>query len=293
MLKWWSKPFLMLMIAAGCAQSSAGELAAELQAASRGGRYVQPGQAELLEAERLFEELLRGEPRLDLPQAWARLGFRLERVELHGQVFQVLHEDAMRRQGRGFYLFRSDSVSATVLQAPHSFKDEGTRQIVLDLFLAEPRRAAAWNTVPRHYAEAGQEVDADLAHLEASYFTAFARAFARVLPAGHLIQVHGFSDDKRRTWGGRGADAVVSSGTAIPGRTVSTLSACLRAGLIPGSRIYPVEVRELGATTNAVGAALRAAGHDGFVHVELDRQRREMLLRDAASLVRLSQCLPD
>ena len=54
---------------------------------------------------------------------------------------------------------------------------------------------------------------------------------------------------------------VYSSGRQIPTPAVLAMGKCLKQRLPGPARIYPHDVLELGATTNAIGRALMQLGH--------------------------------
>lgn len=258
-----------------------------LAQASSGGHYIPPAGAELDAARGLFAELLRAPeqtPRAD-PRS---LGLS---VAATPRGFVVLHERAEDKRGRGLLALRPPPAAPLMLQMPHSFKDELTREIGLRLFVEGGAAAALWNTVPRQYARDGVEIDADMAHLTGTYFQAASEAWAELHPRSFVLQLHGFEQKKRRSEAGRAADAVLSSG-GVPTPEVLRLARCLRQSLAPALRVYPTEIRELGGTTNSIGQALRARGYAGFVHLELSRPLRERLARDVDARARLLECLP-
>lgn len=280
----------ILLTAAG-SQVQAGSLPDMLKSSSRNGAYVAPTAFEVQQAEALFQRCFAKCDDQAVIQGWQQLGFEVLQAEHGGQLLTVIREKSDARQGRGFYVFYPESNGSTVLEAPHSFKDENTREIQLSL-LAEGRfRAAAWNTVPRHYEQNGMKVDADMAHLQGTYFLAFSRAFASHLPAGKLVQLHGFARGKRRSGDGSDADMVVSSGSQVQTDTMLKLGRCLQGAELGKIRLYPTEIRELGATTNSIGNALRAQGHAGFVHIEMSAQTRLSLLNDKGERAKLLRCL--
>ena len=148
----------------------------------------------------------------------------------------------------------------------------------------------AWNTAPRRlWIEPGGV--ADLARRRDSLFVALTRAFATARPQGRLIQIHGFGNGKRNTQAGATAAAIVSSGSDWSTRPVTMIARCLQTVIEGPVRVYPYEVAELGATKNVQGQILRSHGHDGFVHLELNRPTRERLRSNAAQLARLADCL--
>lgn len=283
---------MVILLAAATTPVCATEtVSALLHAASRGGVYAAPAAAELERAQALFQQCFTGCDGAAVRQGWAELGFEVLQAKHGADSLVVLREQPDARLGRGFYVFRPRSNSTTVLQAPHSFKDENTREILLNLLDDGGFRAAAWNTVPRHYVLNGATVDADMAHLKGSYFLAFSRAFARQFASGRLVQLHGFAGEKRRTNSGTAAAIVISSGSAEVTPAVRDTSHCLQRAGLGEVRVYPTDIRELGATTNSTGQALRAMGHAGFIHLELSATTRRSLLDDQASRTQLLHCL--
>ncbi len=229
----------------------------------------------------LFERLLTDGSSAALLKEMNGLGFIVEeRTAADGQSRIFVREHPEHAEGKGFYVI-SEQGKPILLQAPHRYKDVGTGAIVARLMQENAFRAAAWNTVPRWYEEKSGRVDADLAHIEVSHFNAFGIAFARVFPEGRVVQIHGFSRDHRTTASGRSASIIVSSGTRRPETAARKIAGCLASGLPTETvLLYPTQVSELGATTNANAHALRAAGFDNFLHIEVSRELRETLLID-------------
>lgn len=249
--------------------------------AQQGGSYVPADVAELEEAESLFLRILQGDDTQALREAWRAIGFDLITVREQGRDFLVLQENAERKEGRGFYLFRLNSNSTSVLQAPHSFKDLRTREITFDLILQSDYAAAAWNTVPRDYIENGSKINADMAHLDQTFFISFSVAFARHYVQGNLLQLHGYAQDKRTTRLGKESELILSSGTSTPTSTLLETVACLKQKVSGKTYAYPTEVTELGGTTNTIGKLLRQLRHNGFMHIEISRGIRERLLTES------------
>ena len=100
---------------------------------------------------------------------------------------------------KSLYAFRQSLPQPIALQAPHSFQEYHTRQIVLDMMLEASVAAAAWNTVLRLIKQYGATINADLSLQEYSFFKAFSRAFAIHYANGRVLQIHGFAQQKRTT----------------------------------------------------------------------------------------------
>lgn len=248
---------------------------------------MRPSADELERAARLFAALAKGSPPAQLESDAAALG--LELVPVSQPDAWVLREKATEKRGRGLYAFRAGA--GDILEVPHSFKDEMTREIGLALF-AEGRFAmAAWNTVPRHYEENGQRVEADLAHLDHSYFMAFTRAVAETRPGSSILQLHGFDQGKRKSSAAADAELILSAGHRHPGERLRRKWQCLAGQFAGKVALYPETASELGGTTNAQAALLQGLGFDHFIHAEISRPLREAL-RDSSQLRgRLLACL--
>jgi hypothetical protein len=234
---------------------------------------------QLEQARRLFARTLRGKDSADvLRQSWAGLGFELLDFQLDdGSKVWLLSEFQNRQIGRGFYAIRPRSSSVTAIQAPHSFADLQTRQLAAALFLGGDFRAAAWNTVHRKRA--------DVAHIEASFFNAFTRAFIDVgYDQAVVCQLHGFASDKRSTDAGRRSDLIVSNGSRSPSFWLYHTARQFRAAFPHlDVRLYPDEVVELGGTTNRQARVLRQAGLGRFLHLEMGVKLRKELINSPSS----------
>ncbi len=287
----WLVAALVISIQSARAAESLDSL---LKQSSKDGKYVQVAPDELVQAETLFRRTLNNPEDKTLHKDWQAIGFELLPINEPEATYFVLRELTTRREGRGFYAIRAGKSDKSLLQAPHSFKDEHTREIVLHMMHQSQFAAAAWNTVPRSYIdkEKNQMVDADMAHLEQTFFVAFGRAFGSVYKNSNIIQMHGFSKEKRKSGAGEQADMVLSSGTAYATPAVQKMSGCMKRQLTPNAKLYPDEVRELGGTTNSTGDALRQIGHNGFIHIEMSAQIRLQALKDTAFTTHLLGCLP-
>lgn len=273
------------------APASAGFAARWLARTALDGGYIPATSAQETEARDIFTRLMAGDHSPDLRADLAAAGFDLQTRQAGGADWTAIAERADAATGKGAYLVREDG-TPVLLQVPHRFKDLHTGTIVALIMDEHPILAAAWNTVPRWYDKDGRRVDADLAHAAHSQFAAFGLAFAAAYPRGRIVQLHGFSHDKRVSDVGRTAGFIVSSGSRTPSRAASNLARCLRDAFSDEpTLLYPLQVRELGGTTNTVGQALRAAGFNGFVHLEMSRKMRNHLLVDAGARAQLAGCL--
>lgn len=281
---------LCLALLLGVAPALAQESAALLSQARKGRLYLPPTRAELAQAEELFTRTLAGEESASLSAAWQTLGFELLALRERDEDFLVVRERLEEQRGRGFYLLRRGASQGICWQAPHSFRDEETGVLALQLMQEGKAAAASWNTAPRDTLEQSQS---DLAHAEESYLTAFTRALLKVRPQLQVAQLHGFAKSNRTSSDGASADLILSRGENQPDASLTALGACLQQALPLPVRLYPSQVKELGGTTNRIGALLRAGGSEGFLHLELSRAMRTLLKTDSAARRALAACLGD
>lgn len=245
--------------------------------------YRAPGTDELRQAELQFAAELAGRA-----GAWETLGMR--RAATTEPPGTAILETEARLEGRGIFAFRAAPARDWLIQAPHSRDDLRTGAIARLLYAEWPVRAAMWNSTGRHTPGSGGE--ADMAHLERSHWQAMTRAYAAQFPKGRVLQLHGFEGGKRASARGAALDMIVSAGHSAPPAWVRQAATCFRTGLPPWRiGLYPDDVGELGATTNAQGRLLRGLGHEGFLHLEMSLPLRERLAADPALRRRLAACL--
>ncbi len=244
---------------------------------SAGGNCEEPAVGEIEQAQALFTRLVMGETGSDLASAWSALGFNLVHAQHDGSSFIVLMEDAKRKRGRGFYAFREVTDKKRYLVMPHRFSDQGTGNIGLNFYLEGTFYAAAWNTARRHPKGEPSNVTCDLARLPRTYLTALTRAMAVAFPEAYQIQIHGFEGSKRRTQAGESADIIISAGDDKPRQEILDLGKRLSESHVGVVRIYPLDIKELGATSNICGQLLRNMGRRTFVHIELSYEIRQKL----------------
>jgi len=258
---------------------------------SRGGSYEQPKAEEMKKAEELFGYLFRGELTNNAQREWDKLNFKVVRMKEGGEEFILLEEKEGHKSGRGFYLFRLSNYKKLAIQSPHSVEDLYTGEITMEMALEGGLVSAAWNTVPRNSIHDEKNEGSDLAHLKESYFTAYARAFARSFPSGSLIQLHGFVKEERRSKTGSEPDIIVSSGSKVPGRLAEQVDKCLKHDVSDTVNLYPVEINELGGSTNATGIALRKMGYNNFIHIEMSKPIRMLLKNDKKVRTSFRECI--
>jgi hypothetical protein len=235
--------------------------------------YVEPSKDDRRAARSAMAALVSGDAgAADL----AKLG--LETVPIPEWPDAVLVREKDTRVGRGAYVVRA-SPSHLVVQAPHTFFDEGTFPLACELFHRGQARAFFFNTVHRYKgAPAGSDGKhaSDVAHSPLSLFQAMTEGLLDAIPRADVLQVHGFQNREAT------ARAVVSVGEKRPGSPlVARAARLLETAVGPRVLRYPEDTNELGATTNVQGVAVRHRG-GRFVHVEMDEGLRRELLGDAA-----------
>ncbi len=201
----------------------------------------------------------------------------------------MLQELPERREGRGFFVLRAGPCRkvTAALQAPHGGADRYTDELALQLFAEGRFAAAGWNTVPRDQVMAGGVQLSDLAHAERSYLTALTRAHASACPGGSVLQLHGYSAAGHA---GIQGDAVVSNGSKRPSALSRKVAAALTRTATPLKPVlYGEQAFELGGTTNAQAAVLRAAGVE-FIHLEINLQARLQLRASPDLRMELLKC---
>lgn len=251
-----------------------------------GGEYLGFDDQEVRRAADLFAGLFRSGAAAGAAADWEALDFRL----LKRERWWLLRESAARREGRGFFGVNRDGGCGMLLQAPHGLWDLDTGDIALRLAAQAPPAGFALNTLPRKATD-DYASGVDLADRRSSFFQSVTRGFANACPDGVVVQLHGFAQDKRASEAGRQADWIVSGGVEWPTPDAHTLLRCLEGTFDGRAALYPVQVQELGGTTNAQGRLLRELGHDRFVHLEIARGQRRALLAEPKQLEALSRCL--
>lgn len=266
---------------------------AALIAARRGGtdadRYVVPTEAERAAIQEVVSRLAaHGSAERDAASSQAQLaGYEIVDVAETPNVVLV-RELESRRRGGGAYVLRLGSRSGLVVEAPHTFFDEGTLPLACELFERGGAVALFIDTAHRYKAAERDERGAhpaDVAHASDSLFQAATEGMLRARPGATVVQLHGFAQRES------GAAVVLSNGAPQPGDALVTRAAKhLDAVLGPGVQRFPEDTKDLGATKNVQGILARGAGAR-FLHVEIEASVRKALLGDAQLLARFVDAL--
>lgn len=281
-------------------------------------RVLEPAApSSLAESMRLFESWFTGQHPLDLIRDWDSMGFNVAgfpsflswpESRFHsvsdfedgdawaGLEGIVITEKISRASGQGMFALRRRSSELMkrplLLMIPHRNFDMYTGEIGLKLFQEGPFLAASWNTFPRYEEGTVTREWQDLARREDSFLNTMALSFMKVFPNGKTLQIHGYGRDSRATAEGKLSDAIVSNGTRDPDPAVRRFAVTLEEKMGVRIRLYPEQVRELGATTNITGKQLRSQGTPGLVHLEMARTVRERLKDSSEFRARFIEALP-
>ena len=107
------------------------------------------------------------------------------------------------------------------------------------------------------------------------------------------MQLHGFDFQRRRSFAGVESGAIVSATRKNPPPELKLAVKHMQQKIEKRTRLYGVDVRELGGTKNSVARALRNDGYQGFVHIEMELALREQLADLPAKRRALLDCFGD
>jgi len=183
----------------------------------------------------------------------------------------LLRENKPIEKGWGLYVFRMDSKSNVVIEAPHPRYDMRTPSVALDIYRALSARALL---VAGAHRNANADKSSDVAHAKQSIFQSVHLALTQEIQAesGNVVvlQIHGFHTSKHEGYPpvvlGFGAETQPEE-TALAQKIKDALAEQgITAGICMGS-----ELQDLCAKTNIQGSA----AYDGiFIHMELDESLR-------------------
>jgi len=186
----------------------------------------------------------------------------------------VLRESTGHAHGRGIYVFRTGTDSRVVLQAPHRFNDLLTGAISIRLFTEQEISAIALNTIHRKVI--------DLSHTKLHYINAFTAAVLRANDSASILQVHGFTQEGK-SGAAKASQIIVSDTTKFPGRIARQTAIEFKTTFgADHTRLFPIEVKELGGTTNRQSKVAQNLGSPNFLHLELSHSFRSELNDDAS-----------
>ena len=208
----------------------------------------------------------------NLRNRWASQDWQL--LKSPSGKFFVVREHPDHQRGRGVYAFQTKSQSSIVLQAPHRFNDLMTGSITIKLFCEQAVAAVAINTIHRSAI--------DLSHTPLHFINAFTSVVIKARPDVTILQIHGFTN-KGKTGAAKLAKLIVSDSTKFPGRLARQSAIELKTtfGAEP-TRLFPIDIHQLGGTTNRQAEVAHGLGCPNFLHLELNREFRGELDADAS-----------
>jgi hypothetical protein len=262
------------------------------------GKYQAPNEGQRGPFQRWVAHLVTSAESGNLPVLPAPAGFTGKFVD-GGRVWLLAEDESATKTGAGAYALRPDATNELVIQAPHTFFDQGTLPLALTLFDQLDARVLMINTLHRGGSAAGEESederlerarsgkeDADLAHQTNSYYQVAHHVFGAQWPQARFVQLHGFRDEKLP-----GVSVVVSAANtrldALP--VVRALNNGLGAGT---ARLFPEEVGQLGGIINEQARACKDAGWQ-FLHLEISASLRQRMERQPAVREQFAQALKD
>ncbi len=255
-------------------------LAARIEELRKGGRRDVAYRPPTPEEERSYSAWVQAVARAaiagEAPTTTPPPGFALERI----QDIWLLAETPDMRRGAGAIALRIGHAAPVLVQAPHTFFDMGTLPVALDAFDAGRCRALLVNTVHRYASgrgesggtdgeEDGDDAVSDVAHAPASFFLAGHRALLAAEAGAWTVQLHGFADSRAP-----GVEVILSA--SVTTAPLGPVAARARSVLGDTVRLYPDEIRVLGALGNVEASASLAAAAP-FLHVEMSRALRDRL----------------
>ncbi len=254
-------------------------------------RYAPPSEEEASDYRAWMRHLGGALTERQLPSRPALPGFAAHWVD-EGRVW-LLAERPERARGAGAVALRAAAQIPLIVEAPHTFFDAQTLPIATAVFEVAGAQALLINTV--HRGGVGEDAErkkrarsgdspADAAHQTRSFFHQAHTELTEVWPRAHVLQIHGFRDEKAPE-----AKIIVSAaGTETP---VVPLARALNAELGPGTaRVYPDEISVLGGTTNVQAQESRRNGRS-FVHLELAASLRTQLARERSLRERFARAV--
>jgi hypothetical protein len=186
--------------------------------------------------------------------------------------------------------------SPLLLQVPHRYFDKYTADIAKHWLKTGRFKMAIVNSVHRHAGLLQQpKVNSDQSTAPNSPFIAATRAFVTSYKQPKILQLHGFSQSKRRTFEGQRADIVLSHGANMPLPYLNQLTSaakCIKSVMGYNALVFPKGVIELGGTKNVIGKEMRKFGHfHHFFHIELSQDVRIALRKDEQAAQQLLHCI--
>jgi hypothetical protein len=187
-------------------------------------------------------------------------------------ISYILREKRPIQKGWGLYVFRVDSTSNIIVEAPHPLYDRRTPSVALDIYRALDARALL---IAGAHRNANSDGSADMTHVTESIFQSVHVALSQVTQAVSgdviILQIHGFHTSKHEGY----PQVVFGFGEKIQPTEFAVAQklkdALLEQEIIAGLCTGDVW-RDLCGTTNAQATITSRVV---FMHIELDESIRK------------------
>lgn len=187
-------------------------------------------------------------------------------------ISYLLREKRPIQQGWGLYVFRADSTSNIIVEAPHPLSDRRTPSIALDIYRTLDARGLL---IAGTHRNANPDGSADMAHVTKSIFQSVHMALSQEIQDTSkeviILQIHGFHTSKHEGYPqvifGFG-EKIQPKGFALAQKLENALA---EQGIIVGLCTGDVW-QDLCGTTNAQATI---SSRVVFMHIELDESIRK------------------
>jgi|GEM_PF-3369066 len=195
-------------------------------------------------------------------------------------------------KGHGnYWISKKKNAHPIFLQAPHSFHDAKTGKIIRKILKVQNILVGMTNDLHRYKKRvASESVKADLAHRSDSSFFELSNSLAKSNAVKAVVQLHGYSSQKRKSKQAKYNDIILSNGSSRPSAIVNHIDSCLKSKEIK-SIVYGKDVYELGGTKNIFIQRGHSSLKDKFVHIEMSERIRRKLTTSDKTLRGLVDCL--
>jgi hypothetical protein len=187
-------------------------------------------------------------------------------------ISYLLREKRPIQQGWGLYIFRANSTSNIIVEAPHPLYDRRTPSVALDIYRALDARALL---IAGSHRNANSDGSADMAHATKSIFQSVHAALSQEIQVrtGEVIilQIHGFHTNKHEDY----PQVIFGFGEKIQPTEFALAQkledALTEQGIIVGLCTGDIW-QDLCGTTNTQAAITSRVV---FIHIELDESIRK------------------
>jgi len=202
---------------------------------------------------------------------------KFEYQRLSDSVNCFIHNEL---NSQGYFLLKPKGLNY-ILQAVHAHDDLLTGDIVT--LLMQNSNSAKYATI----SSSSRNL------LDASAQQTLSNAVAEKLIVSDeiatVVQIHGFSQERRKTRKAKNADIIVSAGDKESSYLANSIYQCLTESF-DNTYLFGKNIYELGATENFLNLKLQDQGYDkNFIHIELSLPLRKTLI-EQSQLQILNEC---